>query len=1728
MKKMLTLTFMISLTSGLHAQAMNQPDLVTAPSNITAVCIHYDTIYIATEKHGVYRLKSDGWQLQPMPYNHRLKGTVNDMKLHTDGSLHLATNKGLYVVSQDTIRKVYSKQDGFISDEILSIDIAFDGAIWAGTPKGLVYMDRYNYRIYTTANGLPDNNIQKIRIDPYHRPWILSGDQLVIFTGSKFETVKTKIGSHPVKNIVDYAFDEKGHALVSSKSMLLKLKDTKVKTEIEENIYQLSEDPYGRIYGISAKKLIRFDFENEDRILKTEIGSFSSQITSPKVYIDLAGNKYLVSHSSLLISKTRKADDSLYAASLYQLAVAKGIIGEYEQAIKIHHIIKINFPLLSNLAVYKFHYAQMQELLGHSEESLLSYLEITHSTAPPPRKEENPDLQNLYFTALLKTANAYRRNQNNLCIGYYRSIIQNSNNQSLADSAIFYLSEFYIQKNLQNEAVEVMEEYLTRFPQSARYWEIVAKLLLIYRETNPQRFKALYADFFANCTDVSLLMQFDKDYTDYQLQKLITMYELKMKDGITAFPLPVKVTSAASYADTWWLGTDQQKIFRIKVSYENEVKFEIHPYELSNGFSGQYVNNIFIDSKGNPWFSCLSRNAKTGGLFYYDGVKFWQYNSLNGLESDSIFAACERNGKIWCLTNKGIYSASLSNKNVWKKVTKVSPPIFSFTVDAQERILLTDGNQCTIIEKGKAQIIKSENIDSKFSGLKITKIQSEADGYSYIYTNSGLYYEKNGKIIPKYTLPEGYARKIKTYLLDEEDIWFGHSSGISRYQSLYLIHYDQNDGLPSEDVLHLSRWKNYKIAVTERGLALMQESVADTIKIIRAISEIEQQLIHNYSFSQARQMYRRIPKNTPFRDYANYRIGMLFYFENKVPEALNWFMENAHKDHPFITPYVFWKFSEYYIGQKEHERAYNVLIEAIKIFTNSSKKEGDRQRVDMKAEQNQMLKSIAKGMDKIAFKYYQQKDWKLSLLWYVRSLHLFYNRAQIPEGLVDFGAFLDTQKDPQKTFMLYRIATNSVMAQEVDYHMCFLWWKMALLYYQKGQFKEVAQVLRKIEEAAPFNVVQREITRLKRFAESSSSIAVQVQKGGYEEANTIHDMIFEGNYLWLATSKGVVRWDLTKNSYNKWNEEDGLVVDNIYSIALSPDGTKWFGGYKMLPDGQIKGGVSYFDGELFINYTKDNELLTNRVHCVAVCRKGILWVGTDLGVSKFENKWIHYSLKKKFDFTYVSGLSFDSENRLWISCMTLNDFYSTSGGVILFDEVHAKVFLEKNGLISNNAKSIKHDAQNNLWVSTDKGISIFQVNSKAFINISEKNGLPPAVVRDVVFGDSNFCWVSTNQGILKMNFLELINKSRADQTATFVHYSEKRGLLINDIRRSVYHPEHGLWCGTKKGSFRIMSLATENDLEKDLLDYNRKYFEISYDSELLFEKAQQYLEAGDYEKAREIYLDVLDRSGTTQWADDAVLLIAQSYELEGNYDEAEKYYHLLIQNYAESDLISEAYVGIGMIAEKRNKYDEAINAFENSAAKARNRASRDKALILKQKSELKRLAYERQRIEMLAAKIADKTNELRFAKDKYADELRSEIHELEIQAQKSAKLAGYEMRLYKVKRDDTLWDLSREFIGDPFKWKDFFIANEGKITDPNLIYEGQTIVVLTLKKGYKEKLDEFVVYKVSAGEDLETIAKKLYGDGKKWVNIYKANKEKCPNSPKKSLPEIEILIPVLD
>ena len=100
----------------------------------------------------------------------------------------------------------------------------------------------------------------------------------------------------------------------------------------------------------------------------------------------------------------------------------------------------------------------------------------------------------------------------------------------------------------------------------------------------------------------------------------------------------------------------------------------------------------------------------------------------------------------------------------------------------------------------------------------------------------------------------------------------------------------------------------------------------------------------------------------------------------------------------------------------------------------------------------------------------------------------------------------------------------------------------------------------------------------------------------------------EDGVLWLATARGVVRYDGTKaRTYT--TKEDGFLVDNVKDVMEDGRGNIWFATWG--------GGTVRYDGETFYNLTTKDGFTHNNISKIHESSNKDIWFATEGGVTQY-------------------------------------------------------------------------------------------------------------------------------------------------------------------------------------------------------------------------------------------------------------------------------------------------------------------------------------------------------------------------------------------------------------------------------------------------------------------------------------------------------------------------------
>jgi two-component system, sensor histidine kinase and response regulator len=182
----------------------------------------------------------------------------------------------------------------------------------------------------------------------------------------------------------------------------------------------------------------------------------------------------------------------------------------------------------------------------------------------------------------------------------------------------------------------------------------------------------------------------------------------------------------------------------------------------------------------------------------------------------------------------------------------------------------------------------------------------------------------------------------------------------------------------------------------------------------------------------------------------------------------------------------------------------------------------------------------------------------------------------------------------------------------------------------------------------------------------------------------------EGN-VWLGTKGGGLN-EFTKNGVRTYTARDGLPDDAIYAVFQDHRGDIWVG---------TPNGLSHFHHGKFTTYRNGDGISGHRVWFIFEDHAQNLWFGTDAGLSSFsDGNFRNYDFNRPGTADGFGGVMFiheDSDHVLWLG--------TDGGGLKRFKDQQFTAYRQSDGLFDDTAWAILEDDQQNLWISSNRGIS---------------------------------------------------------------------------------------------------------------------------------------------------------------------------------------------------------------------------------------------------------------------------------------------------------------------------------------------------------------------------------------------------------------------------------------
>lgn len=280
--------------------------------------------------------------------------------------------------------------------------------------------------------------------------------------------------------------------------------------------------------------------------------------------------------------------------------------------------------------------------------------------------------------------------------------------------------------------------------------------------------------------------------------------------------------------------------------------------------------------------------------------------------------------------------------------------------------------------------------------------------------------------------------------------------------------------------------------------------------------------------------------------------------------------------------------------------------------------------------------------------------------------------------------------------------------------------------------------------------------------------------------------------LWIGTENGGINiYNRSANTIKYLTTEQGL--SNNCVKAIHPDGQ----GNILI--GTYLGGLNRYDPEtgrnkIYLHDDNDpNSISDNSIWVIYTDSKDRIWVGTYSGVDLFDEKRETFrNYGKEFDVDGVSMIYEDSYERLWM--------YSS--------DLKRLTMITPQGSVQHfpfQTRAVTSSIDGKLWISTmGQGLLKFDPERGILEEYTTQDGLCSNVIYSMEKVGGNYLWLSTNNGLSRFNI----------DTREFTNYFESDGLLNNQFNYIAAEKcaNNTLAFGGKKGiDFVYLPQLMEND-----------------------------------------------------------------------------------------------------------------------------------------------------------------------------------------------------------------------------------------------------------------------------------------------------------------------------
>jgi streptogramin lyase len=309
------------------------------------------------------------------------------------------------------------------------------------------------------------------------------------------------------------------------------------------------------------------------------------------------------------------------------------------------------------------------------------------------------------------------------------------------------------------------------------------------------------------------------------------------------------------------------------------------------------------------------------------------------------------------------------------------------------------------------------------------------------------------------------------------------------------------------------------------------------------------------------------------------------------------------------------------------------------------------------------------------------------------------------------------------------------------------------------------------EKVAHPNDVQREIfRRMDAYREGQRQREATLRREEMGEWFSVHQELTQERTGGVACLRPGGTWDF-------YAPRDGLSAGEVRAIAITADGSVWFGTNngvsRLTPRGNWE-RLSTLDG-----------LVNNDIRALAVGPDGSVWFGTPQGASRLTRHrlWQSFTVAEGLASNLVTALAVGPEGSIW--------FGSERGASRLTPGGHWQLVSQRDGLIHDSVHAILTATDGSVWFGTSGGASRLTTEGQ-WETPARAPGQPASPILSMAAAPDGAVWLGSHFGASRC-------PAGQDQWETV---SVREGLAGNVVWAVAVAPEGAVWFGTEAGASR--------------------------------------------------------------------------------------------------------------------------------------------------------------------------------------------------------------------------------------------------------------------------------------------------------------------------------------